>query len=230
MKSRPYILANFAITLDGKISTRRHTPSLFTSQIDKQKLLQIRSLGDAVMVGRTTLEADTMSLGLPKKLREERKKQNRPPLPLRIIISKKGNLSPNLKIFNSPGGKILLFAEKKSPTTNYPNTKIHEIAPFALRSILSILRKEYAVQKLVCEGGPTLFRSLIEQDFIDELRLTITPSIFGGERAPGLLGLQKTFLPQIAHFKILSLDTQGDEAFLTLRRQRRREKKIAAHA
>ncbi|MFV0415072.1 MAG: RibD family protein [Chthoniobacterales bacterium] len=226
MKNRPYILANFAITLDGKISTRKRTPSTFTSKTDKQELLRIRSHGDAVMVGRSTLEADTMSLGLPnEQLRNERKKRSQAPFPLRIVVSRTGKLSPKLKIFNSPGGKILLFVEKNKRKTKFPNTEIHPLTPFDLNQALSTLYTDYAVRTLVCEGGPTLFRSLVEKDIIDELRLTLAPCIFGGEKAPGLLGLVNNFLPRVTQFKIQSIDVRENEAFLTLRRQRQHQKK-----
>ena len=62
---RPRIILNFAITVDGKVSTAKQTPSGFTSAFDKHRLLEIRSLGDALMVGKNTLQIDQMSMGLP---------------------------------------------------------------------------------------------------------------------------------------------------------------------
>ena len=62
---RPRIIVNFAVTVDGKVSPAIPAPSRFTSSYDKHRLLEIRSLGDALMVGRNTVEIDNMSMGLP---------------------------------------------------------------------------------------------------------------------------------------------------------------------
>ena len=62
---RPRVILNFAATTDGKVSTAQQTPSGFTSAFDKHRLLEIRALGDALMVGRNTLQIDRMSMGLP---------------------------------------------------------------------------------------------------------------------------------------------------------------------
>ena len=62
--TRPTILVNFAISADGKISTVNKDPSQFTSAQDHQRLLEIRKRADALLVGRTTLEADNMSMTL----------------------------------------------------------------------------------------------------------------------------------------------------------------------
>jgi riboflavin biosynthesis pyrimidine reductase len=39
---RPRIILNFAMTVDGKVSTAKQTPSGFTSAFDKHRLLEIR--------------------------------------------------------------------------------------------------------------------------------------------------------------------------------------------
>ncbi|MCX8512595.1 MAG: hypothetical protein ORN83_12625, partial [Chthoniobacteraceae bacterium] len=44
----PYVVANFAITWDGRISTVDRTPSNFSSSVDKKRFLEIRAEGDAV--------------------------------------------------------------------------------------------------------------------------------------------------------------------------------------
>src|ERR1700693_1296928 len=98
---RPRIILNFAITVDGKVSTAKHTPSGFTSAFDKFRLLEIRSLGDALMVGKNTLQIDRMSMGLPdENLRRVRVQRGQSEYPIRVVISNSGELSVHLNIFN----------------------------------------------------------------------------------------------------------------------------------
>ena len=55
------------MTVDGKITTRNFSPVDFTSREDKAHLIRQRALGDAVLIGHTTLKHDNVRLGLPVK-------------------------------------------------------------------------------------------------------------------------------------------------------------------
>jgi 2,5-diamino-6-(ribosylamino)-4(3H)-pyrimidinone 5'-phosphate reductase len=94
-----------------------------------------------------------------------------------------------------------------------------------LAAMLKTLRDQYKVRTLACEGGPTLFRALLEQGFIDQLNLTIAPYMFGGAKAPTLTGLSNEFLPASVHCSLIDVRTVGDECFLTYRikHQQRRQ-------
>jgi riboflavin biosynthesis pyrimidine reductase len=92
--------------------------------------------------------------------------------------------------------------------------------------MLKTLRDQYKVRTLACEGGPTLFRSLLEQDLVDQLNLTIAPYMFGGGKAPTLTGLNREFLPSSVLCSLIEMRTIGEECFLTYRikhRQNRRK-------
>src|SRR3954462_11646276 len=84
---RPFVIATFAMTVDGKITTRAFSPVDFTSRADKEHLFKQRARGEAVLVGHNTLKKDNVRLGLPTPLREERVKRGQPPCPLRVIVS-----------------------------------------------------------------------------------------------------------------------------------------------
>src|ERR1700752_3706993 len=83
---RPLVILHFAVTADGKVSTNRYTPAQFTSARDKQRLLEIRALADAILVGRNTLETDQMAIDLPdERLRKRRRQEGKSEYPLRGI-------------------------------------------------------------------------------------------------------------------------------------------------
>ena len=83
--------------------------------------------------------------------------------------------------------------------------------------MLLTLRRKYKVRRVACEGGPILFRSLLELGLVDELNLTIAPYLFGGADAPTLTGLSKEFLPASVHCVLTDMRVVGDECFLTYR-------------
>src|SRR6476619_869092 len=62
---RPFVAVTFAMTVDGKITTKNFSPVDFTSPEDKTHLFRQRALGDAVLIGHSTLKHDNVRLGLP---------------------------------------------------------------------------------------------------------------------------------------------------------------------
>jgi riboflavin-specific deaminase-like protein len=227
-RDRPRVIANFAITADGKVTTRTRSPATFTSPRDKHRLLEIRAMADAILVGRNTLATDTMSMTIPDRtLRAKRRAKGLPAEPLRVIVSHRGNLDPKWKVFQTPGAPRIVFSTTRMPTakrrTLKPLCELHlfDLPAVPIANVLAVLRKIYGVRTLLCEGGPTLLRSFIEIDALDTLHLTIAPVIFGGADAPTLLGTNPDFLPSIAHFRLESMRQVGDECYLRYRATRK---------
>lgn len=218
--ARPFVTANFAITADGRISTRNFTPSDFSSPRDKRRLLEIRAACDAVLVGARTLAADSMTLGIPAAdLREARRRKGRPELPLRVILSSSGRIDPALRIFREPAAPILIFSTTRMP----PRTRValaskaqlhlHESPAVDLALAMATLRREHGVRRLVCEGGGELFRSLLEAELVDELHLTVCPRVFGGSGAPTLTGVASRFLPRSTRVRLQEMLVSDGECF-----------------
>ena len=194
---RPVVEANFAMTVDGKISTRAYAPTGFTSARDKRRLLEIRARGDALLVGRRTLETDNMSMGLPARdLQERRLREGRPAEPLRVIFTNRGKLRRDLKVFRSRGAPIVVFTTASMPRAT--RLRLERIADVRiagraggavdLRRALDVLHREYKVRTAVCEGGPSLLKGLLERGLLDRIFVTFAPIVFGGAKAPTLLG------------------------------------------
>ena len=224
-------MATFAMTVDGKITTRNFSPVDFTSREDKLHLFRQRALGDAVLIGHTTVERDNVRLGLPQEeLRQARIKRGQTPYPLRVIVSNEGKIDNRLKIFQSDISPVVIFSTTRmsrkyrcalmeKATLHLSNSQHVDLA-----EMLHKLRSEYKVRTVACEGGATLFRSLLEQGLVDQLNVTIAPYLFGGSTAPTLTGLSQAFLPKSVHCSLLDMRVVGDECFLTYRIKHRRSR------
>ena len=229
---RPFVVATFAMTVDGKVTTKNFAPVDFTSREDKRHLFRQRALADAVLLGHTSfLKRDNVRLGIPEDFRQARIKRRQAPAPLRVIVSNKGRIDSRLKIFQSTISPILIFSTTRMPKRTQAALKgkatlhLTKSDEIDLAAMLETLRSKYNVRRLACEGGPTLFRALLEPDLIDQLNLTIAPYMFGGTKAPTLTGLSKEFLPDSVHCSLINMRIVGDECFLTYRikHQRARE-------
>src|SRR5438093_5908767 len=220
---RPFVVATFAMTVDGKVTTKNLAPVDFTSREDKLHLFRQRALADAVLLGHTSLKRDNVRLGIPEDFRPARIKRRQAPAPLRVIVSNKGRIDSRLKIFQSTISPILIFSTTRMPKKTQAALKrkatlhLTRSDEINLAAMLGTLRSKYNVRRLACEGGPTLFRALLERDLVDQLNVTIAPYMFGGAKAPTLTGLTKEFLPASVHCSLIDMRTIGDECFLTYR-------------
>src|SRR5437667_1432579 len=106
---RPIVSSTFAMTVDGKVTTKNLSPVDFTSREDKLHLFRQRALADAVLIGHTSLKRDNVRLGLPAELQKARTKRGQSRCPLRLIISNKGRIDHRLKIFQSDILRSLSF-------------------------------------------------------------------------------------------------------------------------
>ncbi|PYI60491.1 MAG: hypothetical protein DME31_03690 [Verrucomicrobia bacterium] len=211
------------MTVDGKVTTKNLAPVDFTSREDKLHLFRQRALADAVLLGHTSLKRDNVRLGLPVDLQQARTKRKQTPAPLRVIVSNKGRIDSRLKVFQSTISPILIFSTTRMPRKTQAALKgkatlhLTKSDEIDLATMLETLRSRYNVRRLACEGGPTLFRALLERGLIDQLNLTIAPYMFGGAKAPTLTGVSKEFLPASVHCSLIDMRTIGEECFLTYR-------------
>ncbi len=226
----PRVCAHFAMSADGKISTKNLTPSRFTSPADKSRLHLIRAANDAILAGRGTVEADTMSMGLSRlDLREDRVSQGLPPEPLRVVISNEGRFNPASKIFSYTSSPLIILSTSRMPLdirdaiAPHCDLLLFDAASVPLRKALAMLRRDYGVKRLVCEGGGQLLRSLALEDLLDEIRLTIAPVIFGGSAAPSLTGLPSELLPEPRFFRLSKHTVSDGECALHYVRRRRKD-------
>ena len=223
-RQRPFVSATFAMTVDGKITTKEFSPVDFTSREDKLHLFRQRALADAVLIGHSTLKRDNVRLGVPQAdLREARIERGQTPYPVRVIVSDKGKIDNRLNIFQSDISPIIIFSTTRMPrkyqealekkaTLHLSNAEHVDLA-----AALHTLRDKYKIRTVACEGGPTLFRSLLERGLVDQLNLTIAPYMFGGAKAPTLTGLSKEFLPASVHCALIDMRVVGEECFVSYR-------------
>lgn len=223
-RERPFVAVTFAMTVDGKVTTKNYSPVDFTSREDKAHLIRQRALGDAVLVGHGTIKNDNVRLGIPREdLRQERIVRGQAPYPLRVIVSNRGRINPRLKIFETDFSPIIIFSTTRMPRRAREQLRkkatlyLSQARRVDLRWMLQELRYDFKVKHVACEGGPELFRSLLEQGLVDRLNLTIAPFLFGGKNAPTLIGTGIDFLPRSVRCSLQEMKIVGDECFLTYR-------------
>lgn len=218
---RPFVTANFALTWDARISTRKGTPSDFSSPRDKRRLIEIRGDCDAILASAKTISADNMTMGLPDPaLRRARLQRGQSEYPLRVLLTNSGHIDPTLQIFTKNFSRIVIFSTTRMPArtrsalADKADLWLHETSTVSLPAMLATLRADYGVKQLVCEGGAQVFRSLLTAGLVDELHVTLAPRIFGGRTAPTLTSISGDFLANSVALKLRATEVVEGECFL----------------
>lgn len=213
----PYVIINVAMTADGKIDTFKRQGTNISSADDWQRVDQLRSEVDAVMVGGNTLvdEDPRLTVKSPK-LREARRSRGLDENPAKIGIISQANLNLDGRFINDGPARILIFTTKRTSKSQIVKLEEENVEVFVIgeqRVDLAVMLKklsELGIQRLLVEGGGTINSALIQQRLVDEIHIYIAPLIFGGAETPTLadgLGLNRGSAIQL---QTKSVDPQKD--------------------
>lgn len=198
------IFTNTAISLDGKIATRRGEHAFFSSVRDKKRLKEIRNLCDAILVGGETFRSWPYP-GLP---RDKKKK------PIwNVVVSNSLNLPFGKEWFAESRVRPLILTEGSDRPLELPIPRVSAGGPVTASWIVSELEKR-GVNNLLVEGGGKLIYLFLKDRLVDEMYVTLCPKIVGDSGAPALVtggGFQNN---QILNLELLSQEAVGDEIFL----------------
>jgi riboflavin-specific deaminase-like protein len=185
---RPYVVTNFAITLDGHATIHGRSGAI-GSDADTRMLVGLRAKADAVMIGAGTLRVERYGRIVPDPdQRARRERDGLPPDPLAVVVSGRLDLPWDAPLFTEGAGRVLIFtaSETEAPETETTVEIVRHPGAVDLDAALTQLRTEQGIRALLCEGGPTVHAQLIEAGLIDELFVTHAPKLAGGE-GPGLV-------------------------------------------
>ena len=214
-----------AMTADGKIASSNRQLFQFGSTDDIEHLYQLRAKADAIITGATTLREAKVQLdnGGPK-FEALRKRNRRPRHPLRIVTTQSGNLPWECAFFHSALPAPFVLTTKigakrlRRPSGIELNLAIFGRQEIDLTSFLESLKQEHGVNQLQCEGGGQLNDLFFRNGCVDELYLTISPHLCGGQASPTIVdGIGFPNLEQAAHLELISSRKKGSDRLLHLR-------------
>jgi 5-amino-6-(5-phosphoribosylamino)uracil reductase len=219
--NRPHTTVVLAMSADGKIADRARSPARLGSEADQAHLERQVALTDAVLFGKGTLNAygTTLPITSPQLL-QQRQWQGKPPQPLQIVCSASGDISPQLKFFQQPvpHGLLTTATGKQHNTAPFEQIIVVPTMNGGLDWINALQQLTLlGIQRIAVLGGGQLVGSLIQENLIDELWLTICPLILGGSHAPTPVS-GKGFIADVApRLHLLEVQQIQQEIFLHYR-------------
>ncbi len=224
----PFVFLNAAMTADGKLApaSRHFVP--FAGPADREHLLELRAMADAVMAGARTVDSDRVNMGPgPARFRRQRLRRGLAEYNLRIIVSGRGSIDAKAEIFRHRFSPIIILTSEL-----IPKRKLRQLQSLAdevkvigkggidFDAALRWLRAKWKVKRLLCEGGGEVNGALFCAGLVDELHLTISPVIFGGRAAPTLAdGAGVKGLADAARLRLVSMKRVAADLFLVYRRK-----------
>ena len=227
----PYAVINAVSTLDGK-ATLDGRSSPIGSALDRQVMGNIRCAVDAVLVGAGTLRAENLDLAVPPALADKRRRNGLNDQPVFIILKGTQDLPGDRRLYErslggQKGGGLIVLGPRGTPSGPLPGGAIfRELSSvstdgrLAPPEVLRILHEDFAVRKLLVEGGPAVNHAFLSGGHIMEVFLTLAPKISGEPQAPTIVSGAAALPKGVSAARLISVHAAtigGGELFLRYR-------------
>ncbi len=214
---RPWVIAKWAMTLDGKIATASGDSKWVSGEKSREEVWSLRGRCEAVATGIGTVLADDPWLS-------PRDRAVLTPLPLRVVFDSSLKTPPTAGVFKQGGGKTVFVTASKAAKAK--EKKIQEAGGEILvvpekgkrPSIPDALEALYGrgVRRLLLEAGPMLTGAFLDANCVDQVVIYISPKLAGGEKSftpIGGKGIEK-MKDAIALSRWIRTETDSDLKFV----------------
>jgi len=178
-ENKPFISIKTASTMDGKIATSTGSSKWITSEAAREEVQDIRNRHDAIITGSNTVIKDNPSMTC----RKEGGKN-----PVRIVIDSNLATSPDSKIYDNDGTKIIIATSEQVDKTfakTYPEHVEILFCPLSLNGKINLeflvenLHKEKQISSILIESGGNLNAAFLEQNLVDKIYFFLAPKLLG---------------------------------------------------
>ena len=220
-RGRPWVIAKWAMSLDGKIASATGDSQWITGEASRAVGRQLRGRVDGVLIGRKTAQADDPLLTA------------RPPGPrlaTRVVFDSLASLAADSRLVRTAREvPVLVVAGPDAPLQNQQQLTaagcevwISESASRQqqLAQLLDELGRRRMTNVLV-EGGGQLLGEFFDAGEIDEVHVFIAPIMIGGARSPTpLAGKGLDRLADALRIKTPRIEPLADDVYLSGRLHR----------
>jgi len=186
-KNRPWIIAKWAMTLDGRLASRTGSSQWISNAASREIVHRLRSRMDAILIGsQTALRDDPL---LTVRLSEGTRQ------PQRIVFDSKAQTPLDGQLVRTAKEvPVLIVVGPDTPRVTELEKAGCEILHADVRDYRERFERlfEHLVQRgitnLLVEGGGGLFGALFDLRLIDEVHAFIAPKLIGGDTAVAPIG------------------------------------------
>lgn len=187
---RPWVLVNMISTVDGAATDSAGRSGGLGGPADRRIFRAARAVADVVVAGATTVVAEDYGPPrIPTDLQAVRRAHGRAPRPRIAVVSGSLALDPTRRLFTDSAARpIVVTCRHPDPARRSALAEVADIVeidadpPGTLdwRLALGELRRLGHAVALV-EGGPVSNGQLVADDLVDEICLSLSPTVVGGD-------------------------------------------------
>ncbi|MGX6448605.1 dihydrofolate reductase family protein [Patulibacter sp. S7RM1-6] len=183
---RPRTIGVMVASVDGHAAVGGRSGALGGPE-DRAIFRGLRERADALLVGPGTLNRERYSTTLDPPQRAAREAAGLPPEPLLATLSRGFTLDEDVPLLHEPLTRALIYTEA-DPTYAVEEDHVEVVRlPRATGAAALADLAGRGVRTVNCEGGPSLLAALVREDVLDELLLTVSPRLAGGDDALTIL-------------------------------------------
>jgi diaminohydroxyphosphoribosylaminopyrimidine deaminase/5-amino-6-(5-phosphoribosylamino)uracil reductase len=211
----PYVVAKFAMSLDGKIATRAGDSRWISNETSRRFAHGLRSEVDAVMVGIGTALADNPQLTV-RDVPASRKHGSQRRQPMRVVVDSTGKLPTDAAMLDEEGVTLLAtghsdneaaLSEAGADVLSLPGAD-GQVDLLALLKTLG----EREITSVLVEGGGELLGSMFDAGLVDKVVAIVAPVIIAGTQAKGPIGGRgaQTLMDALRLERVKYVELDGD--------------------
>ncbi len=189
---RPWVIAKWAMTLDGKLATRSGDSQWISSESSRAVVHQLRGRVDAIVVGSGTACADNPLLtARPANLADVKR------IATRVVVDSTASISMGSRLVQTAAEIPVIVAAANNASEDAcrrlsaAGVEVFRCPGESHEQHLASLLDELGCRRMtnvLVEGGSRLLGNLFDMRAIDEVHVFVAPKLAGGTAAPGPIG------------------------------------------
>ena len=210
---------NMIASVDGATSVEGLSGAL-GGPPDRRVFAALRSLADVILVAAGTMRAEGYGPArLPADVQDARRRRGQAPVPPIAVVSRACALDWESPFFAEATARPLVVTVEGAPAENrrraasVADVLVAGSGDVDLAAAIGALRRR-GFRSVLAEGGPSLNGQLAAAGLLDELCLTVSPTIVGGDSRRILTG---PFLAAPVRMRLWSVGEDGGFLFLRYR-------------
>ena len=192
MTARPYVVLSAAMSVDGYLDDTSPERLRLSNAPDFDRVDQVRAESDAILIGANTMRRDNPRLLVNSdERRAQRVADGKPEFPLKVTVTRTGDLAADLKFWHFGGDKLVITVDDAVEKVRATLGDLADVVSVGLDLDWGLVLDELGrrgVKQLMVEGGGTIHTQLMAQDLADEVHLAIAPLLVGQPEAARFLG------------------------------------------
>lgn len=195
MSERPYVTLSCAMSIDGYLDSAAPQRLTMSNASDLDRVDEVRSQSDAIMVGAATVRRDDPRLLVRDAARRaKRLALGRPESPAKVTVTASGDLPPQAAFFTTGDAPRIVYCPIGVEAGL--QGRLGESATVVglgedcvtMDALLDDLGERRGVRSLMVEGGGKVLTQFLTADLVDEFHLVVAPFFVGEDHAPRAVG------------------------------------------